>query len=216
MTVDAIIPALNEERTVGSVVRAVLASSAVRGVIVVDDGSTDRTTAVAEEAGARVLRHATRQGKGATLATGVAASDADAFLFLDADLFRLTPAHVAQIVGPVAAGERAMVIGLRDHGMLEGLVAHLPLVSGQRAMRREVFTAVPPALLRGYGAEISFNAACRYRKFPYGVVRLKDLAVRRKFDKVGLRRALWQYTRMWLQVASAMVRARLAHARGNF
>ena len=216
MTVDAVIPALNEERTVGSVVRAVLQSPSVRSVIVVDDGSADRTAAVAAEAGARVLRHESRQGKGAALATGVAASDADAFLFLDADLFRLTPAHVAEIVGSVAEGSVAMQIGLRDHGPWEWLVERLPLVSGQRALRREVFAAVPPALLQGYGAEISLNAACRYRKFPYGVVRLKGLAVRRKFDKVGLVRALSQYARMWFQVASAMVRARLAHARGDF
>ncbi len=216
MTVDAIIPALNEERTVGAVVRAVRRSPWVRAVIVVDDGSSDQTAVRAKEAGARVIRHPARRGKGAALATGVQASDADVWVFLDADLFRLAPAHVEQLLAPVLAGRLSMNIGLRDHGPWEWLAARLPLVSGQRALRRAVFEGVPARLLHGYGAEIALNAACRYRKFPYGIAHLRGLAVRRKFDKVGVRRALWQYVRMWSQVAAAMFRARLAHMRGDF
>lgn len=216
MIVDAVIPALNEERTVASVVRAVLRSPFVRAVIVVDDGSTDGTAKAAEAAGARVVRHAKRRGKGAALLTGAAATDASILLFLDADLFRLTPAHVAAILAPVLSGARAMNVGLRDHGFLDHLVARLPLVSGQRALRRGVIDAVPRALIQGYGSEIALNAACRYRRLPRGLVFLPGLAVRRKFDKVGLLRACGQYTRMWFQVARALFRVRLAHVRGDF
>ena len=216
MTVDAIIPAHNEARTVAAVIKAVQSSSLVDHIFVVDDGSSDETSRAATAAGARVIRHAKCRGKAAALCTGVEASKADVFLFLDADLFRLTARHVERILAPVLMGERFMNIGLRDHKSLDWLVARLPLVSGQRALRREVFVAIPSRLMQGYGSEIALNAACRYHPWKYGIVRLPGLAVRRKFDKVGLRRAVWQYLHMWLQVLVAMLQTRLAHARGDF
>ncbi len=213
---DVIIPAFNEERTVGGVVRTALRSPLIGSVIVVDDGSRDRTSTRAAEAGARVIRHARRRGKGAALRTGVRASSAPFFLFLDADLFRLTPTHIARILAPVLAGKLSMHVGLRDHGPFDWLVTHLPIVSGQRALRREVFEAVPASFIRGYDAEIVLNAACRYRKFSHGFVGLSGLSVRRKFDKIGIGRAVFQYARMWFQVLSAMRQVRVAHKRGEF
>jgi len=72
----AILPAFNEETSIGSVV--LLTRMYVDRVIVVDDGSSDRTAEVARLAGAEVIRHATNMGKGAALRTGfIAAEDAD-------------------------------------------------------------------------------------------------------------------------------------------
>lgn len=64
----AIVPAFNEEKSVGSVVRSLF--NHVDKVIVVDDGSVDQTAKVAEEAGAVVLRHELNRGQGAALQTG--------------------------------------------------------------------------------------------------------------------------------------------------
>lgn len=63
-----VIPCLNEEAAIGAVVTGVRAH--LPNVLVVDDGSTDGTTACAQKAGAVVLRHAVSQGKGAALQTG--------------------------------------------------------------------------------------------------------------------------------------------------
>ena len=85
-TVLAIIPAYCEERFIGRVVREVLEH--VNAALVVDDGSTDRTSAEAEAAGAQVIRHSTNLGKGAALKTGLRCAvliEADFFLFLDGD-----------------------------------------------------------------------------------------------------------------------------------
>jgi glycosyltransferase involved in cell wall biosynthesis len=65
----AVIPCLNEEAAITSVVLAVRRH--LPTVVVVDDGSTDRTAAVAEQAGALVLRHELNLGKGAALETGL-------------------------------------------------------------------------------------------------------------------------------------------------
>ena len=81
-----IIPCLNEAATVVEVVRA--ARQWLSHVIVVDDGSTDATARVAAEAGAEVLRHETRRGKGAALESGFRHARARGFewvLTLDAD-----------------------------------------------------------------------------------------------------------------------------------
>jgi len=64
----AVIPGLNEETTIGWVVTAVRVH--LPTVLVVDDGSADRTAALAAEAGAEVLRHQTTGGKGAALQSG--------------------------------------------------------------------------------------------------------------------------------------------------
>ncbi|HEX7678530.1 MAG TPA: glycosyltransferase family 2 protein [Thermoanaerobaculia bacterium] len=81
-----IIPALNAERSVGAVVRD--CKAVVNDVLVVDDGSADRTAEVAREAGAQVVSHPVNRGKGGALKTGFAYAlehGFDAVLTLDAD-----------------------------------------------------------------------------------------------------------------------------------
>jgi len=87
VTICALIAAFNEEDTVAAVVNGVRPYAA--DVVVVDDGSTDRTADRAAQAGAVVLRHERNQGKGCAVRTGLArvlAGTASHVLFLDADL----------------------------------------------------------------------------------------------------------------------------------
>jgi glycosyltransferase involved in cell wall biosynthesis len=87
--VTVVIPAYNEERGVGPVVRAVrgvLDEAGIRSeIIVVDDGSSDRTAEVAHAAGARVLRQRSNRGYGAALKTGIASARHDVVAITDAD-----------------------------------------------------------------------------------------------------------------------------------
>jgi len=92
-----VIPAFNEEQGIGPVIaelRGVLGNAGIPSVIlVVDDGSTDRTAAIAARAGARVLRHRSNRGYGAALKTGIAAAtDCERIVITDAD--RTYPAGV--------------------------------------------------------------------------------------------------------------------------
>ena len=84
--VSIILPAYNEERGIAAVLSSLRPVLDHRyDVIVVDDGSTDRTAIVAELWGARVVRHEVNRGKGAALRTGFQASAADHLVTLDAD-----------------------------------------------------------------------------------------------------------------------------------
>ena len=98
------IPAYNEERSIGSVVLLARKHGAVH---VVDDGSTDRTGAIAKSAGARVIRRKRNGGYGAALATAVkCAKNADAavIVFIDAD-FQHEPGDIARLAEPVLSGK---------------------------------------------------------------------------------------------------------------
>jgi len=109
----AVIPAYNEERYIGSVV--LKTRKHVDTVIVVDDGSTDLTAEIAEAAGAVVVRHEGKEGKGTALSTGfrrIRELDPAAVVMLDGDGQHLTE-EVPQLLAPVLRGEADLVIGSR-------------------------------------------------------------------------------------------------------
>jgi glycosyltransferase involved in cell wall biosynthesis len=208
----AIVPAYNEAKTVGDVVRTLVASGAFAEIIVVSDGSTDGTAAAAREAGATLVHEfATNRGKGGAMGHGVMHTDAPVICFFDADLVGLTVGHVRQVLGPVVEGKRYMNVGLRDRGaFLTALAKRLPLVGGERALRRPIFDAIPDRYLAGYGVESALNWACRVNGLPYGYVVLDGLGIVTKPSKVGWLRGIAGYVRMWSQVAATMLTVRFA------
>lgn len=204
-TVDAIIPAYNEEATIGAVVSVLKQSPLIREVIVVSDGSTDQTASVARMAGAGVIDLPKNAGKGAALWRGIQQTDADILLLADADLRGLSLAHIEQLVLPVLSGQLAMNVGLRDRGWLTPLTAHLPLISGERALGRHVAEHVPVKFFQGYMIESALNYSCRSRKMNYGSVVLSGLSIRRKYEKVGWPRAVLQYLKMSWQIGKSII-----------
>ena len=112
-----IIPALDEQDSIGRVIDAIPADLHAQ-VIVVDNGSTDRTAQIAAERGARVVSQPER-GYGAACLAGLAAlREADVVAFLDAD-FSDDPALLPQLVGPILEGRADFVIGSRMLGERE-------------------------------------------------------------------------------------------------
>lgn len=108
-----VIPAYNEERHVGDVVRSL--RFVADAVVVVDDGSDDRTGEIAANAGATVVTHVLNRGYGAGTATGIAAAlrlGAEAIVTFDAD-GQHRAEDVPRIIKPVADGSADVVIGVR-------------------------------------------------------------------------------------------------------
>jgi glycosyltransferase involved in cell wall biosynthesis len=109
----AVIPAYNEELTIGSVV--LLTIQTASKTIVVDDGSVDRTSEIASRAGADVIRLDKNQGKAKAVMTGLKkARDLNpaVVVLLDAD-GQNNPSEIAQVIRPVLDGKADLVIGSR-------------------------------------------------------------------------------------------------------
>jgi glycosyltransferase involved in cell wall biosynthesis len=210
-TTAAVIPAWNEAATVGAVVYAALDAGLVDEVIVVDNASTDDTTAVARDHGARVV-HEAEAGKGQAMRAGVAATDADFIVFLDADLVGLRAEHVDGLVELVRSGQVDMACGLFDRGpvanpiFLEGL----PVLTGQRALHRSLFEQLGVDDIRGYRVEAALNSLVARKELVRADRVLPGLWHRTKEEKatnpvvgrarklVMLASACWSYARFAL------------------
>jgi glycosyltransferase involved in cell wall biosynthesis len=118
MNVSVVIPALNEEEPIAGVVRECLATKIPYEIIVVDNGSEDRTAERAREAGARVVT--APRGYGRACAAGVRAVSPqyEIIVFLDGDGSDC-PEFMPQLVDPIAAGTHDFVIGSRTRGQRE-------------------------------------------------------------------------------------------------
>lgn len=174
--VAVIIPAKDEAGMIATTVRAARAIPHVDLVLVVDDGSEDKTQDVARDAGAVVVRHSHNRGKAEAMETGaavVAMRDAPGqlprlLLFIDGDLGE-SAVNTAPLVTPVLdqkadmsialiprsanAGGHGLVIGLARKAIRQstGWTPRQPL-SGTRCLTREAFEAATP-LAHGWGVE---------------------------------------------------------------
>ncbi|UCD46130.1 MAG: glycosyltransferase family 2 protein [Candidatus Bathyarchaeota archaeon] len=152
-----IIPAFNEEETIGEVVSKALRH--VDDVIVVDDGSADDTSHLAEEAGAEVIRNDVNIGKRRNLLRGYRAAHGDIVVSLDADL-QHDPDDIPRLVEPILSDWADLVIGARSQlpYFSERVIAWLTSLrvgvkdasSGYRAIRKSVV----------YGMEIHGSCTC--------------------------------------------------------
>lgn len=115
-TVSVVLPALDEQDTVGAVVTELrpLHGGLIDELVVMDSGSVDSTVEVARQAGARVLRRTDvlgefepRPGKGEVLWRSLAATSGDVIVFIDSDLVDFDSSFVPSLLGPLLLGARA-------------------------------------------------------------------------------------------------------------
>ncbi|HII39162.1 TPA: glycosyltransferase, partial [Candidatus Micrarchaeota archaeon] len=150
--VSVVVPCFNECATVGHVVAIAKSSPLVDEVIVVDDGSSDDSSAVAKDAGARVVRHSRNKGKGAAILSGARAARNSVLVFVDADFVNLGSEAIESLALPVLEREAELckasfdrsggrVTELTAKPLLEFLFPEVSLqqpLSGQFAVRKKL------------------------------------------------------------------------------
>ncbi|MFZ2499229.1 MAG: glycosyltransferase family 2 protein [Methanosarcina sp.] len=140
--ITVVLPAHNEESSIGSVI--LLTRLYANNVVVVDDGSSDRTGEIAKKAGATVLVHNTSRGKGIALETGFKAAaelGADIIVTMDSE-GRHDPEDIPRLVAQISQGHADIVNGSR---YLNGLGNNTPFYRriGQTILER--FTSINSA-----------------------------------------------------------------------
>ncbi len=164
--IDVIIPAYNEEQSIGHVLRDI-PSGLVRDIIVCDNNSTDQTASVAQNAGATVVRQI-RKGYGSACLKGMAhiaekAEAPDIIVFLDGD-YSDYPDQMPLILEPILHQGKSMVIGSRALGKSESGSMTIPQIFGNwlatsliRVIYGYRFTDLGPFRAITYPALLSLN-----------------------------------------------------------
>lgn len=187
MKVAAIVPAYNEEKTVGGVIETLLSCAAIHEIIVVSDGSSDSTAEVAKSYPIRVIDLQANLGKGGAMKAGAEQTKCDILLFIDADLVGLSPKHIDALLEPVLSGTTIMSIGVFSEGRPSTDLAQklAPSLSGQRAIKRELFEKVPRLEESRYGVEVALTRFAEQQGIEIVAVPLPALSQVIKEEKLG-------------------------------
>lgn len=206
MDIAAIIPAYNEEKTIGSVLRALKGISIINRIIVVSDGSTDNTADIARCLGCEVIVLDRNTGKGGAMKAGVERCREDVILFLDADLIGLKKFHILELLDPVVSGRADMSIGVFYGGRLTTDIPQrlTPNLSGQRAVKRYIMESIPDLYLSRYGVEVAITAYAAKNNFKVEMVKLKNMSHYTKEEKLGFIKGLCARLRMYMDIVKCI------------
>ena len=201
MGISAIIAAYNEEKTIAEVLSVLTKSPMIDEIIVVSDGSTDRTVEISRSFDVTTLALRENRGKGYAMRLGVDYARHDVLFFVDGDMFNLTDEHIESLVRPVVRNECDMNIGVRNRGPIRNFF-HLqmkvgPVLSGIRVMRRAVWETVPLRYQERFKIEAALNFFCSRAGYRQRQTVVYDLGHLIKENKRGLGPGLtarWEMT----------------------
>lgn len=155
LKISIILPAKNESGAIGETIALIQQLQLAHEIIVINDGSTDNTLVIAEQAGAKVISHPYSKGNGAAIKTGARNASGDVIIFMDAD-GQHDPQDIPRLLAKIEQGYD-LVVGARQkgsqasvgRGIANGLYNNLAsymtehkvedLTSGFRAVRAEKF-----------------------------------------------------------------------------
>jgi glycosyltransferase involved in cell wall biosynthesis len=208
--VAAIVPAFNEEANISNVLKILLASKYLNDVILVDDGSTDKTAEIGKSLGVKVLKILGNKGKGNAMKQGLRATKAGIIAFFDADLIGLTENHIFSLIEPVLKDEADMCVGIRGRLMdLPELIAKIdPLlaIGGERCIRRNLLEDIPEKFIQNFAVETSLNYYCIKNGLKIKYVNLPNLSIISKEKKWGFRKGFIIRIKMIWQIIKIRIK----------
>lgn len=204
LKVAAIVPAFNEEARLGTVLETLVGAHCLDEIVVVNDGSRDGTLSVARSfAPVKAIDLVENQGKGAAMRAGAEQTDADILLFLDADLIGLAEPHVDDLVDPILSGAADMTVGVFRGGRLATDLSHflVSYISGQRALRRDLFLSIPGIGRSRSGIETLITRHVKSQGLRVQNVVMQGLTHPMKEEKMGFLPGVRARAKMYLEIA---------------
>ncbi len=201
-SITAIIAAYNEEKTIEDVLTQVKKVKLVDKIIVISDGSKDKTAEIARGLDVEVIELKENIGKGGALKKGIDICKSDVILLLDADLVGLTSDHIEKLLAPVLEREVDMTIGIFDKGRpcIDFVQRVTPYLSGQRAIRRYILEGISNIDKTRYGVEAAVTQYVKENNIKTMRVSLLNLTHMMKEEKFGFIKGFKERLKMYWQV----------------
>ena len=173
--ISVLIAAYNEEKRVGNVLRDVLKYPRISEIVVVDDGSVDKTSEVVNSIKNERINLITLKkngGKAGAIKVGMKRVKGDYVLLLDADLLNITKRDLDALILPVLDGKVDISISIRPNSPLICKIMDCEFISGERFMKRKILLDVFDKEIGGYGIEFAMNKRILEKGYSFIFVRV--------------------------------------------
>jgi len=185
--VSAVIPGKNEAANIGGVLKVVTAHPMIDEVIVINDGSTDKTGEIAASfPKVKLINHKVNTGKTLAVKEGIEKSSGDIIVMIDADLKQIKEHNLTDLITPVLNDEVDLTLSMR-HNSYIFKPFKIDFISGERALKREVLQ--DPLIWSkphiGFGLEVLMNKSILKKGYTYKSVYFPNVNIAYKWSKVG-------------------------------
>lgn len=206
MQITAIVSSYNEEKTIRDVIHSISASSIFDEIIVVNDGSTDKTKKTVSECKNTFniidIHLLENKGKGFAMAMGIEQASNEIIVFCDADLSNLRREHFLQLIKPIIENEAEMVLGQPTDTLINHHINPFKTFTGQRAvLRNDILPIVEEMKKSKFGVETLINLYYQSQEKRVKYIKLKGLKHPTKFEKTNQSRAIREFMLEGLQIA---------------
>ena len=197
MKTTAIICVYNEESTVENVV-ALVSNYFFSEVIVVNDGSTDKTDSILKEIkeyyNFKYIILPKNKGKGFAMAKGIEKAKGDVIMFIDADLSNIQDNHFTELLTPILNNKADMVLGQPTETLIDSSINPFKSFTGQRALKKSDILPLTEKMKNSrFGVETLINLYYQSENKNIKYVMLEGLKHPTKFDKTSTPQAMKEF-----------------------
>ena len=200
--VSVIIAAYNEEPRIAEVLSVLANHPLIDEVIVVNDGSVDKTSDIVKRFNTTLIENKINMGKTFSVKRGLEKSKNEVILFLDADLVGLTKQNINDLVKPVLNGQAECTLSLRGNSSGYMKLFKVDWLSGERAVKKCLLNdhLIWSKLEIGFSLETLMNKSLIDRGLAFQSINLPNLKITHKPDKIGFFRGWYGELKMINQI----------------
>ena len=204
--ISVVIAAYNEEPRISKVLMIVEHHPLIDEIIVVNDGSVDKTSDIVRKFDVTLIENENNLGKTLSVKKGIEAAKNDLIMLLDADLIGLDQRAIEILAKPVLDGVVDWTLSLRGNSLGIMKLAKMDWVSGERVIPRNLL--IQPLIWSrpdiGYGLEALMNKSLLASKRTFCSVYLPNVTIANKADKIGFIKGWMADIKMVMQISKVI------------